>query len=1267
MEVILAYEEKQRGQWGFDRPAQAALTVSQIWWVSGVEMALNRLEEGLASALKDCHEKQVTSFGAFGWLPQLRHRWADTQQHCFANVCDAQFQYFLKSSGNTPWLVITPLTDGCYIILTQSLHITTSGASAEAAGAGKTETIKDLGCALGMMVYVFSCSEEMDYKSVVNTYKGLIQTGAWGCFDEFGCVSLEVLSMVAVLVKTIHDAVGNKRRRSSFLAENITLKSPAGIFITMNPGYAGRTELPQKLKALFRQVPCAVVVPDIELISEIMWVAEGFVDSCLLARKFITLLCRELLSKQDHCDWALCAIKSFAGSLKGDEKRPEDQVLKLARDFNLPKIVTDDIPVLMGLISDLFPALDVPRKGNLQFEQMVKQSTLELHLQPEESFILKVVQLEEVLAACHMFVVGNAGPGKSKVLIVLHHVYMNMKQKPIWNDLNPKVQTADELFGFTHRATEARKDGNPILEAPRGYALLVGVGGSGKQSSRLAAYIYSLEVFQITLKKDYRIQDLRVNLASLYVKTVAKNMPTVFLLTDAQVPDECFLVLINDLLASGEIPDLFSDEDMEGVATGVRRGVALGLMDTSESCWGSFLSRVRLQLKIILCFSPAGAVVGAGARNFPAIVKCTAIDWFHEWPWEALRSISRRFIEEAKGVEVEDLKSKFASQEAELQLRNQDAEALIAKIGFQTEKVSQEKALADAEEQKVYCEVGPKCVLAQANAELAAATEKLEAIKKKLLPRWVIIFHSDSKVPVPVTGGLGPIATLTDDAPIAAGSNEGLPSDRMSTANATVLTDCECWPLVIDPQPQGIKWVKDKYGADLKVVRLGQKGFLKTIKRALAYGDVLIENMGESIDPILDPQLGRHTVKKAKYIETEDKECEFNKIFCLILHTKLANPHHKPELQVQTTLIDFMVPRNGLEDQLLAEVVSAERPDLEKRTLWRKSLESTRMDLARSYPESSPATRVRFILSPGVDPLEDIKALGKKLGFTTGSGRFRNISLGQGQEVVAKEALEKTARHGHWVLFQNIHLVAKWLGTLKKMLEQHSEDSHPDFCVFISAEPAPAPEGYIIPQGIKTGLKLPPTGMPANLHAALNSFEEDTLELRTREGEFKSILFSLCYFHTCVAGRLEFGPQGWDGWYPFGARDLIVCLSVLCNCLETRRKGYRSSRAVQRTRRLDTGPAVMQSMAHKNNWPLDKVCLTADVTKKSKDDDHPQREGAYICENTEGGTQLKELTPALPVIFVRAIPADRREIKNVYECPVDKTKSRGPAYVGLSI
>uniref|UniRef100_A0A3P9LBQ8 Dynein heavy chain hydrolytic ATP-binding dynein motor region domain-containing protein n=1 Tax=Oryzias latipes TaxID=8090 RepID=A0A3P9LBQ8_ORYLA len=161
----------------------------------------------------------------------------------------------------------------------------------------------------------------------------------------------------------------------------------------------------------------------------------------------------------------LRAIKSVlvvAGSLKReDPERAEDQVLMRAlRDFNVPKIVTDDMPVFMGLIGDLFPALDVPRKVNPDFEKQVRSTVLDLKLQAEDDFVLKVVQLHELLAVRHsVFVIGNAGTGKSQVLKSLYTTYKNIKLRPVWTDLNPKAVTNDELFGIVHPATREWKDG----------------------------------------------------------------------------------------------------------------------------------------------------------------------------------------------------------------------------------------------------------------------------------------------------------------------------------------------------------------------------------------------------------------------------------------------------------------------------------------------------------------------------------------------------------------------------------------------------------------------------------------------------------------------------------------------------------------------------------------------------------------------------------------------------------------------------------------
>lgn len=144
--------------------------------------------------------------------------------------------------------------------------------------------------------------------------------------------------------------------------------------------------------------------------------------------------------------------------------------------------------------------------------------------------------------------------------------------------------------------------------------------------------------------------------------------------------------------------------------------------------------------------------------------------------------------------------------------------------------------------------------------------------------------------------------------------------------NEKKLTDCHsCFNC-----RQGVKWIRQKYGKELVILRPNQKSYIDEIEKAISMGrTVLLENISETIDAVLNPLLSRQFSKRGTTIKIGDKEVDFNPSFRLILQTKLSNPQYKPEIQAQTTLIQFSVTREGLEQQLLAEVVKAERPDLE--------------------------------------------------------------------------------------------------------------------------------------------------------------------------------------------------------------------------------------------------------------------------------------------------------------------------------------------------
>jgi dynein heavy chain len=413
---------------------------------------------------KKAKEHKVKDENDFEWLKQTRMYWRTETDHAVIQVADVDFVYSYEYLGVKERLVITALTDRCYLTLSQALGMFQGGAPAGPAGTGKTETTKDMGRTLGIYVVVTNCSDQHRFRDMAKIFKGLCMSGLWGCFDEFNRIELEVLSVVAMQVETINAAKKANAKNFMFPGEiaPIKLVTATGYFITMNPGYAGRQALPENLKVLFRGV--TMMVPNRETIMKVKLASVGYASIDILGKKFCILyaLCEQQLSKQRHYDFGLRNILSVlrtSGTVKRSEPPDADEemlFMRTVRDMNLSKLVADDVPLFLALLKDLFPKVTDP--PNVVYEAIEKGSKIIISrekLIQWDSWFLKVIQLYETSLVRHGFMlVGPTLSGKTEIELVLTQCMTEDGHPHKIARLNPKAITNSQMYGVKDPISE---------------------------------------------------------------------------------------------------------------------------------------------------------------------------------------------------------------------------------------------------------------------------------------------------------------------------------------------------------------------------------------------------------------------------------------------------------------------------------------------------------------------------------------------------------------------------------------------------------------------------------------------------------------------------------------------------------------------------------------------------------------------------------------------------------------------------------------------
>ncbi|KAK3491873.1 cytoplasmic dynein heavy chain [Neurospora crassa] len=419
------------------------------------------------------------------WLLQMRYVYnpeGDFLQRLHIKMANAKLNYGFEYLGVPDRLVRTPLTDRCFLTLTQALCQRLGGSPYGPAGTGKTESVKALGLQLGRFTLVFCCDDTFDNQAMGRIFLGICQVGAWGCFDEFNRLEEKILSAVSQQIQDIQLGLKmgaeDEKAQIELDGRQIHVNANAGIFITMNPGYAGRSNLPDNLKKLFRSV--AMSKPDKELIAEVMLYSQGFNQAKQLSKHTVPFFdqCSQKLSKQAHYDFGLRALKSVlvsSGGLKrarlletGDAESlgPEDVVepeiiVQSIRETIAPKLIKSDVEIMMEIESVCFPGVKYVPASLEKLQEAIRRLAAERQLVVNDIWMTKVLQLYQIQKIHHgVMMVGNSGSGKSAAWrLLLDALQQTENVEGVSHVIDSKVMSKEALYGNLDSTTREWTDG----------------------------------------------------------------------------------------------------------------------------------------------------------------------------------------------------------------------------------------------------------------------------------------------------------------------------------------------------------------------------------------------------------------------------------------------------------------------------------------------------------------------------------------------------------------------------------------------------------------------------------------------------------------------------------------------------------------------------------------------------------------------------------------------------------------------------------------